>query len=52
VRELKKREVLARVVTRLQDPDVSPGIVKELRKQVAILEREIAELEAVPGRHK
>jgi len=53
VRELKKkREELARVVARLQDPDVSPGIVKELRKHVAILEAEIAELEVVPGRHK
>jgi hypothetical protein len=31
---------------------VSPGIVKELRKHVAILEREIGELESVPGRHK
>jgi len=47
VRELKKkREELARVVARLQDPDVSPGIVKELRKHVVILEREIAELVA------
>ena len=30
---------------RLQDPDVRPGMAKELRKHVAILEREIAELE-------
>ena len=53
VRELKKkREELARVVARLQDRDVSPGIVKELRKHVAILEAEITELVAVPGRHK
>jgi len=28
-------------------PDLSPGIARELRKQVAILEREIAELEQV-----
>src|SRR5262245_47501936 len=46
VRELKrKREELARVVARLQDPDVRPGIINELRKYVAILERDIAELE-------
>ena len=49
----KKREELARVLARLQDPNVSPGIAKELRKHVAILEAEIAELVgAVPGRHK
>ena len=47
VRELKKkREELARVVARLQDPDVRPGMVNELRTHVAILEREIAELKS------
>jgi hypothetical protein len=30
---------------RLQDPDLRPGMARELRKHVAILEREIAELE-------
>ena len=30
---------------RLHDPDVRPGTARELRKHVAILEREIAELE-------
>jgi len=50
VRELKKkRDELARVVERLQDPDVSPGMVKELRKHVAILEAAIARLTARPG---
>jgi len=41
----KKREELARVPELLQGHDVRPGIAKELRKHVAILEREIAELE-------
>jgi bifunctional non-homologous end joining protein LigD len=41
----KKRAEPARVLERLQDPDVRPGMAKELRKHVAILEREIAELE-------
>ena len=42
---IKKREQLARVRERLQDPDLRPGIGRELRKHIAILEREIAELE-------
>jgi ATP-dependent DNA ligase len=41
----KKREELARVLERLEAPDVRPGIAKELRKQVAILEQEVADLE-------
>ena len=40
----KKREELARVQERLQDPDLRPGMAGELRKHIAILEREIAEL--------
>jgi len=51
VRQLKKKsEELARVVQRLQDPVVRPGIVKELRKHVAILEAEIARLTSMPRR--
>jgi bifunctional non-homologous end joining protein LigD len=42
---VRKRQQLARVLARLQAPDLRPGIARELRKQVAILEREIAELE-------
>jgi hypothetical protein len=38
----KKREQLARVLERLQSPGLSPGVARELRKQIAILEREIA----------
>jgi len=33
-------------VDRLQDPDVRPGNIKELRMHVAILEREIAGLKS------
>jgi hypothetical protein len=40
----RRREELARVQERLQAPDVQPGVARELRKQVTILEREIAEL--------
>ena len=40
---VKKREELARVLEHLQDP-APPGIVRELRKYVAMLEKEIAEL--------
>jgi len=29
----------------LRSPDLSPGMARELRKHVAVLEREIAELE-------
>jgi hypothetical protein len=44
-RELrKKREELRRARERLQAPDVSAGLARELRKLVATLEREIAEL--------
>ena len=41
---IKKREELARVRERLQDPDLRSGKGRELRKHIAILEREIAEL--------
>ena len=41
----KKRQELARVIERLRSPPLSHGIARELRKQQAILEREIAELE-------
>ena len=41
----KKRAELARVLERLADQDLSPGMARELRKHVAALEREIAELE-------
>jgi hypothetical protein len=45
-RELrKKREELRRVRERLQDPHLGPGITRELRKHVEILERELGELE-------
>ena len=41
---IKKLEELARVLERLQDPELRPGIARELRWHVAILKREIAEL--------
>ena len=40
----RKRAELARVLERLQDPDLRPGIARELRRHVTLLEREIAEL--------
>ena len=40
----KKREELARILERLEDPDLRPGMAKELRRHVVILEREITEL--------
>ena len=42
----KKRGELARVRERLQAPGLSQGIARELRKHIAILEREIAELQS------
>jgi hypothetical protein len=33
------------VTDSLRSPDLSPGMARELRKHVAVLEREIAELE-------
>ena len=39
-----KCQELARAIERLRSPDLSQGIPRELRKQVAILEGEIAEL--------
>jgi hypothetical protein len=41
----RKRQELARVIERLRSPPLSHGIACELRKQQAILEGEIAELE-------
>jgi ATP dependent DNA ligase domain len=41
----KKREELARVLEHLRSPGLSPDLTRELRKHVAILEREIAEFE-------
>jgi hypothetical protein len=41
----KKRQELARVLDRLQSPGLTQGMERELRRHVAILEREIAELE-------
>ena len=41
----KKREELARVLESLQSPGLSPGMARELRKNAAVLEREIAEIE-------
>ena len=42
---VRKREELARVLDQLRTPGLRQGIARELRKHVAILEREIAELE-------
>jgi hypothetical protein len=39
------RAELARVLERLDAGDMRPGIARELRKQLAVLERDIAELE-------
>ena len=41
----RKRAELAKVLERLGSPPLSQGMARELRKQVAVLEREIAELE-------
>ena len=41
----KKREELARVLERLRSKGLTFGLARELRKNVASLEREIAELE-------
>jgi len=40
----RKRQELE-VMDSLRSPDLSPGMARELRKHVAVLEREIAELE-------
>jgi hypothetical protein len=42
---VRKREELDRVRERLRDADLRQGIARELHKHVAILEKEIAELE-------
>ena len=41
----RKRQELARVLERLGSPGLSQSMARELRKQQAILELEIAELE-------
>ena len=41
----KKRVELARVLERLQGAGLTTGMTRELRRHVAILEREIGELE-------
>lgn len=41
----RKRQELARVIERLRSPQLSHGMARKLGKHVAILEREIAELE-------
>ena len=41
----KKRQELARVIERLRSSPLTQGIARELKKQQAILELEIAELE-------
>lgn len=41
----KKREELGRVLEQLRSPGLRQGMARELRKQQATLEREIAELE-------
>jgi hypothetical protein len=43
----RKRLELARVIERLRAPGLRQGIARELRSHVAILEREIVELEQV-----
>jgi len=47
----KKRQELARVVDRLQAPDVRLGIARELHRHQAQLQTEIAELTAMPSRN-
>ena len=47
----KKREELARVLERLQAPDVRPGLAKEFRQRQAVLQTEIAELIVMPRRY-
>jgi hypothetical protein len=49
--ELKKKvKELARVQERLQLQDLDPGIARELRRHVTILEREIGELVRAPAK--
>ena len=42
----KQRQQLAHVLERLRAPGLTQGMARELKKQQALLEREIAELEA------
>ena len=44
-RQTKKREEISRMIEQLRTPGLRQGIARELHKQIAILEREIAELE-------
>jgi hypothetical protein len=39
---MRKLAELARVFQRLRAPDMSPGIIRELRKQAAALQQEAA----------
>ena len=41
------QKTLARVLERLRSPPLSHGVARELKKQKAILEREIAEMEQI-----
>jgi hypothetical protein len=41
----RKRRELGRVIERLRSPGLSPGMARELSKNIASLERDIAELE-------
>jgi len=43
---VRKREELGRVRAQLRDADLREGAARELRKHLALLEQEIAELEA------
>lgn len=43
---VRKREELARICERLRDADLGQAVARELRRHQAVLEREIAELEA------
>ena len=43
----RKRQELDRVLELLRSPQLSHGMARELRKHVAILDREIVELEQV-----
>jgi len=45
----RKREEHARAQKRLQPGEVRPGIARELRKQLPVIEREIAKLERGGG---
>ena len=48
----RKRQELATVIERPRSPGLTTGLARELRKNVASLEREIAELEQVCASQK